>query len=53
MMSRTPRPVGLAFECQPVRDDQGRVVHRTQVVATKSVTVFGIRQTDGPPPDPS
>lgn len=52
MMTGTPRTVGLAFECQPVRDDQGRVVHRTQVVATKPVTVFGIRQTDGPPPDP-
>ena len=38
---------------QPVRDDQGRVSHRTQVVATKPVTVFDIRQTDGPPlPDP-
>ena len=38
---------------QPVRDDQGRVLHRTQVVATKPVTVFDIRQTDGPPlPDP-
>ena len=38
---------------QPVRDDQGRVSHRTQVVATKPVTVFDVRQTDGPPlPDP-
>ncbi len=38
---------------QPVRDDQGRLLHRTQVVATKPVTVFDIRQTDGPPlPDP-
>ena len=38
---------------QPVRDDQGRVVHRTHVVATKPVTVFDVRQTDGPPlPDP-
>ncbi len=38
---------------QPVRDDRGRVLHRTQVVATKPVTVFDIRQTDGPPlPDP-
>ncbi|MBB1515647.1 hypothetical protein H5398_06610 [Tessaracoccus sp. MC1679] len=38
---------------QPVRDDQGRVVHRAHVVATKPVTVFDIRQTDGPPlPDP-
>ena len=38
---------------QPVRDDQGRVLHRTHVVATKPVTVFDIRQTDGPPlPDP-
>ena len=34
---------------QVVRDDQGRVVHRTQMVATKPVTVFDIRQTDGPP----
>ncbi|MBB1496091.1 hypothetical protein J4N02_03340 [Propioniciclava sp. MC1595] len=38
---------------QPVRDDQGHVLHRTHVVATKPVTVFDIRQTDGPPlPDP-
>ena len=38
---------------RPVRDDQGRIVHRTLVVATKPVTVFDIRQTDGPPlPDP-
>ena len=38
---------------QPVRDDQGRVLHRTQVVGTRPVTVFDIRQTDGPPlPDP-
>ncbi len=38
---------------RPVRDDQGRVLHRTQVVGTKPVTVFDIRQTDGPPlPDP-
>jgi antirestriction protein ArdC len=38
---------------QPMRDDQGRVLHRTQVVATKPVTVFDVRQTDGPPlPDP-
>ncbi len=38
---------------QPVRDDQGRVLHRTQVVATKPVIVFDIRQTEGPPlPDP-
>ena len=38
---------------RPVRDDQGRVVCRTQVVATKPVTVFDVRQTDGPPlPDP-
>ena len=38
---------------RPVRDDQGRVLHRTHVVATKPVTVFDIRQTDGPPlPDP-
>ena len=38
---------------QPVRDDQGRVLQRTHVVATKPVTVFDIRQTDGPPlPDP-
>lgn len=37
----------------PVRDDHGRVLHRTQVVAAKPVTVFDIRQTDGPPlPDP-
>ena len=37
----------------PVRDDQGRPVNRTQVVATKPVTVFDVRQTDGPPlPDP-
>lgn len=37
----------------PVRDDQGRVLHRTHVVATKPVTVFDIRQTEGPPlPDP-
>ena len=38
---------------QPVRDDRECVLHRTQVVATKPVTVFDIRQTDGPPlPDP-
>ncbi len=38
---------------QPVRDDQGRAVHQTHVVGTKPVTVFDIRQTDGPPlPDP-
>ena len=38
---------------QPVRDEHGRVLHRTHVVATKPVTVFDIRQTDGPPlPDP-
>ena len=38
---------------QLVRDDQGRPVNRTQVVATKPVTVFDVRQTDGPPlPDP-
>ena len=38
---------------QPVRDDRGRPVIRIQVVATKPVTVFDIRQTDGPPlPDP-
>ena len=38
---------------KPVHDDQGRLMHRTQVVATKPVTVFDIRQTDGPPlPDP-
>lgn len=37
----------------PQRDDQGRVRYRTHVVATKPVTVFDIRQTDGPPlPDP-
>ena len=38
---------------QPVRDDHGQVEHRTHVVGTKPVTVFDIRQTDGPPlPDP-
>lgn len=38
---------------EPVRDDLGRPVHRTQVVGTKPVTVFDVRQTDGPPlPDP-
>ena len=38
---------------RPVRDDQGRAVHRTHIVGTKPVTVFDIRQTDGPPlPDP-
>jgi antirestriction protein ArdC len=38
---------------QPVRDDQGRAVHRTHIVGTKPVTVFDVRQTDGPPlPDP-
>ncbi len=38
---------------QPVRDDQGRAVHRTHVVGTKPVTVFDIRQREGPPlPDP-
>ncbi len=37
----------------PQRDDQGRVRYRTYVVGTKPVTVFDIRQTDGPPlPDP-
>lgn len=34
---------------QPVRDEHGHVLHRTHVVATKPVTVFDIRQTDGPP----
>ena len=38
---------------KPERDDQGRAVRRTHVVGTKPVTVFDIRQTDGPPlPDP-
>ena len=38
---------------QPVRDDEGRAVHQTYVVGTKPVTVFDIRQTDGPPlPNP-
>ncbi len=38
---------------QPVRDDQGRALHLTHLVGTKPVTVFDIRQTDGPPlPDP-
>lgn len=48
--SREPR---LDDVGQPVRDDQGHVLHRTQVVGTRPVTVFDIRQTDGPPlPDP-
>ena len=38
---------------RPQRDDHGRPLYRTHVVATKPVTVFDIRQTDGPPlPDP-
>ena len=45
----TRRELRLDDAGQPVRDDQGRPVNRTQVVATKPVTVFDIRQTDGPP----
>ena len=38
---------------QPMRDDQGRAALRPHVVGAKPVTVFDIRQTDGPPlPDP-
>ena len=49
----TRREPRLDAAGQPVRDDRGRVLHRTQVVATKPVTVFDVRQTDGPPlPDP-
>lgn len=49
----TRRDPRLDDDGRPVRDDQGRVLHRTHVVATKPVTVFDIRQTDGPPlPDP-
>ena len=49
----TRREPRLDSAGQPVCDDQGHVLHRTQVVGTKPVTVFDIRQTDGPPlPDP-
>jgi antirestriction protein ArdC len=49
----TRREPRLDAAGQPVRDDQDRLLHRTHVVATKPVTVFDIRQTDGPPlPDP-
>ena len=34
---------------RPQRDESGRPLYRTHVVATKPVTVFDIRQTDGPP----
>ena len=38
---------------RPQHDESGRPLYRTHVVATKPVTVFDIRQTDGPPlPDP-
>jgi len=49
----TRREPRLDYAGQPVRDDLGRVLHRTHVVATRPVTVFDVRQTDGPPlPDP-
>ena len=38
---------------RPQRDAHGRTLYRTHVVATKPVTVFDVRQTDGRPlPDP-
>lgn len=49
----TRREPRLDAAGRPQCDDHGRPLYRTHVVATKPVTVFDIRQTDGPPlPDP-
>lgn len=49
----TRREPRLDAAGRPQHDERGRLLYRTHVVATKPVTVFDIRQTDGPPlPDP-
>lgn len=49
----TRREPALDDSGRPQCDDHGRPLYRAHVVATKPVTVFDIRQTDGPPlPDP-
>lgn len=45
----TRREPRLDAAGRPQCDDHGRPLYRTHVVATKPVTVFDIRQTDGPP----
>jgi len=37
----------------PIRDEQGRPTYRTQLIGTKPVSVFDVRQTDGPPLPPA
>ncbi len=36
----------------PILDDQGRPTYRTVMTGTKAVSVFDVRQTDGPPLPP-
>lgn len=36
----------------PILDDQGRPTYRTVMIGTKAVSVFDVRQTDGPPLPP-
>lgn len=50
----TRRDPRLDAAGQPLRDENGRVQYRTQLVGARPVTVFDVRQTDGPPlPDPN
>ena len=50
----TRREPRLDAAGEPLHDESGRVHYRTHLLGTKPVTVFDIRQTDGPPlPDPN